>query len=69
MNYTFLRLVASLICITAGLGCLYICFFRTQWFTKDGLLYKKHFGNDTRSIFALVAIFFVLGGLAFLFSK
>ncbi|MBV9617386.1 MAG: hypothetical protein JO011_00640 [Ktedonobacteraceae bacterium] len=69
MNFAFLHPTAALVCIIAGLSFLYLCLFRSQWFAEGGFLRKKYFGNDTRTIYAMIAIFFVLGGLAFLLTK
>ena len=69
MNFVVLYHMAAYISIIAGLFFLSINFFMREWFMKGGLLRKKYYGDDSRVIYVMICLFFILGGLAVLFSK
>ena len=69
MHFVVLRLAIASICMAIGFCCLYLCVFRRRWFVEGGLLHKKYYGDDGRIFYAMIGVFFVLGGLAFLLSK
>jgi hypothetical protein len=69
MSSTLLHLVVGFICIIAGICFLLISVFLRQWFVKGGFLRKKYSGDDGRIFYAMIAAFFVLGGIAFLILK
>jgi hypothetical protein len=59
----------ALFCIIAGMCFLSISIFLRQWFVKGGFLRKRYSGDDGRIFFAMIGIFFVIGGIAFMLSK
>ncbi len=69
MNFALLHLGVALISIIAGTCFLSISIFLRQWFVEGGRLRKKFSGDDGRIVYAMIGIFFVLGGLAFLLTK
>jgi hypothetical protein len=69
MSLAFLHPGVSFISIAFGLFCLFICVFCRQWFVEGGLLRKKYSGDDGRIFYAMIGVFFVLGGLAFLLTR
>lgn len=69
MSFTFLYHAAAYISIVAGLCFSSISLFRPAWFGKGGILHKKYSGEDGRMIYALIGIFFIIGGLTLLFSR
>jgi amino acid permease len=69
MSFTFLYHAASYISIVAGLCFLSISIFMPNWFGKGGILHKKYSGDDGRVIYALIGIFFIIGGLTLLLSQ
>ncbi|MBA2394488.1 MAG: hypothetical protein H0V70_17295 [Ktedonobacteraceae bacterium] len=69
MSFPFLYHAAAYVSITAGLCFSSISLFMRHWFGKGGMLRKKYSGDDGRMIYALIGIFFIIGGLAVLLSK
>jgi hypothetical protein len=69
MSFTFLYHAAAYISIVAGLCFSSVSLFMRHWFGKGGFLRKKYSGDDGRMIYALIGIFFIIGGLALLLSK
>ena len=69
MSFTFLYHAASYISIVAGLCFSSISIFMPNWFGKGGILHKKYSGDDGRVIYALIGIFFIIGGLTLLLSQ
>jgi len=69
MNLALLRPAVALISIIAGMGFLSISIFLRQWFVEGGLLRKKYSGDDGRIFYAMIGVFFVLGGIAFILSR
>lgn len=69
MSSTVWHLIASGISIVAGLCFLGISVFLRQWFVEGGLLRKKYYGDDGRVFYAMLGMFFIFGGIAFLVTK
>jgi hypothetical protein len=69
MGFAFLSHAAAYFSIIAGLCFSSISLFMRHWFRSGGILRKKYSGDHGRMIYALIGIFFIVGGLAVLLSK